>query len=1325
MLNKRIINTGGGGAACTTDTTQILDAGSTQSIALYRFEDNAFDTSESTGYINKGAVFNGSSSKVALPAGSFKYTSQFSIAAWIKQTAQDSSDVILENYEYQGSTSRGFIFRIQSGKLRFDGYYSDSTRTEALSNASIPLNVWTHVAVVWNSSNSTIKLYINGSEVTYSVQTFNQMQYHTNCPTTIGALCYTGYPCEQYYTGYIDELRVYDDALTTTEIGYIANNTTASIPTGNLVALYSFEGNANDSVSPYINGTASNVIYDYSGTESSITYATGKFGKAAVFNGSSSRIDLPVGLGTTGTRSNSLWIKVNTIPSSGQEAFLYIGTQNANQNYETISITSTNKIKFQQRVGHSTDMTAIESSETIIAGNWYHIATTHDGTTAKLYINGDLSKGGNVGFSSYVNNSSLVGNLGAFRALTPGYDGLIDQYRRFNKALSSGEINSLYNETTTTAALGTIDNPSTVAYYKMADASDETGSYDGTAYGVDFNVQGKYGFAGKFSGSSGSYIQTGYTALPGTSASISLWVNINAYTSYGGFAIDSTGTGAQARFTLGQGNTAGKLWVSVGNGSTSWYDETTVSISSYGLGNWFHLVGTVDGTTVKIYINESLIHTFTSSVSYIGGGQHTYYLGGWGNSLLLNGKLDQIRFFNKEISASEVTKLYNEIQCANTIATPESYFNTKLYTGNGGTQALTGVGFAPGMTWIKARSVGYSHSLQDTLRGPGTSTSIYPDLNSAAGTYGSYGQISAFGTDGFTVASGGHGSYPVAQVNQNGVTYASWNWKAASSNTTNNDGTISSTVRASQESGFSIVKYTGTGSASTVGHSLGIIPNLIIVKRTDSSGNWIVGSSEVDSGSWAKILQLDLTDAEATYSGFNNTAPTSSVFSIGSNNPVNANSGEYIAYCFANIDGYQRIGSYVGNGSANGPFIYTGFEPAWVIIKNTTTAYRWYMLDNKRDTTNPNGARLFADAATAEATNSNILNFHTNGFELITSDAEVNKSGDKILFWAIAANPDTTAPTKANSFKTKIYTGNGGTQSITGLGFKPDFVWLKNRGPSTRNNRLFDSLRGATKGLSSDLTNAEYTENSLTAFNTDGFTLGTAGNQNVSSETYVSWNWKALDHDRNLAAINTDGTITSQVSANQAAGFSIVRNTGTSNYSDTIGHGLSQAPEIVIQKGLSHSVDWYVLFNIDGAGGWDYGKLNKTDQFAADSPVRFSTNSTTINNWGWTNYDMINYCWHSVAGYSKIGTYTGSGASGKEVALDFSPSFVMIKRTNGTAGWIIVDDKRGTKELYPNVPNAEDTSTTSIVLGTNKFTLNSTGSWYNASGGTYLYMAFK
>jgi hypothetical protein len=209
---------------------------------------------------------------------------------------------------------------------------------------------------------------------------------------------------------------------------------------------------------------------------------------------------------------------------------------------------------------------------------------------------------------------------------------------------------------------------------------------------------------------------------------------------------------------------------------------------------------------------------------------------------------------------------------------------------------------------------------------------------------------------------------------------------------------------------------------------------------------------------------------------------------------------------------------------------------------------------------------------------------------------------------------------------------------------------------------------------------------------------------------------------------NTNGTIESTVSANQDAGFSIVKYTGNNLASMTVGHGLSQSPQIVISKRLDSSMDWGVYTNVStGNNTTNWLSLNDADAAASGNFMTLSSTllSAVATGGFWMQGNQIAYCWHSVAGYSKIGSYSGSGVSGKEVTLDFNPSFVLIKRTNGTAGWVIVDDKRGTKELYPHVANQEDTSTTNIVLGPNKFTLNSTGSWYNASGGTYLYMAFK
>ena len=1347
MLNKRIINTGGD-AACTTDTTQILDAGTTESLALYRFEDNAFDTSNSTGYINKGAIFNGSSSKINLAAGSFTYTSQFSITAWIKLKSTQANQTILENYEYLSSTSRGFNFKVHTGdKLKFDGYYSDATRTDALSSTSIPLNTWTHVAAVYDSTSSSIKLYINGSEVSYTTQTYNAMQYHSNCAVNIGALTYgggAGTNDQQWFNGHIDELRVYDDALTATEIGYIANNTTASIPTGNLAALYSFEGNANDSTSYPINGTASNIVYDYDGTANNITYSTGKFGKAAVFNGSSTGIEIP-GLSTMfGQKTSytvSAWFKAPSSATGNRAIFDDYNYANSNLGlylYDGV-------MNFFARYNNSNTSGIYSGTVTYNDNNWHHVVATSDQTTGKLYIDGELISSGAMPSPSYSGGSPVV-SIG--KQQHPGsstyswFDGSIDQYRIFDHAITPAQVTALYNETATSVASGTIDNPSTIAYYKMADASDETGSYDGTATNVDFNVIGKYGFAGLFNGSN-SYIDISTLDFPTNNFSVSAWVYLNS---------TPGSTTYNMILTTAKQNSGGYFYFTFYGTQLQYYhvaSSTSVIGGTVVAGQWNHVVLTQSSTGgAKVYLNDSVVASNTSltannTPNTTSGGVNTlgYYNTGSSTTGSLNGRMDQVRIFNKAISAAEVTTLYNEVQCANTITTPESYFNTVLFTPTTSTSALpvTGVGFSPGLAWAKYRGTGsgastQSHYLVDTVRGI---TSRIFSNSTGQGTNDNY--VQSFDSDGIT--------YVNNLFNRTGAnSVVGWFWKAASSDTTNNDGSITSTVRASQESGFSIVKYTGTGANATVGHGLNKPPSLIIVKPYGRAGdNWSVFNS-ISPNTQATFLNLNGTSQTPSSWGYgsgtfwNNTSPTSSVFSLGTIADTNASGINIIAYCFANIDGYQRIGSYAGNGSSNGPFVYTGFEPAWLLIKRLDGGNSsWAIHDNKRVTSNPRNKELFANLSDAESTFT-AVDFLDNGFQIVNSNALYNNNGNTYLFLAIAANPDTTAPTKANSFKTVLYTGDDGTsRQLTGMGFKPDFTWIKQRN-AVDNHALFDSVRGVNLSLSSNLVNVTNDRNDdstkgVTSFDNDGVTLGSWNNVNANNDTYVAWNWKGLDHDRNLPAVNNDGSIISSVSANIAAGFSIVSYKGNATSGATVGHGLGAELDLLIVKSPNLTQAWNVYVKGVTTTNAQYFRLNESNSIYSTSnprfiPANFNSNVFSIgsdNACNGNNDDYIAYCFKSISGYSKIGTYTISSSSDRVITgLGFTPSWVMVKRTDSTGSWVITDTSRLiTKEIYADLSNAENTDSNGVQsFDSDGFTVG-TGSWLGASGGTYIYMAFK
>jgi hypothetical protein len=323
------------------------------------------------------------------------------------------------------------------------------------------------------------------------------------------------------------------------------------------------------------------------------------------------------------------------------------------------------------------------------------------------------------------------------------------------------------------------------------------------------------------------------------------------------------------------------------------------------------------------------------------------------------------------------------------------YMNTVTYTGNGtNTTSITGVGFQTDFNWTKSRSSGsYSNQLSDVVRG--FSNYLYSNATTIEGNDPT-NHIQSVNSDGYVINSG-------ASFNASGVTYVAWNWKAGSSTVTNSSGTISSQVSANPTSGFSVVTYTGTGALGTVGHGLGVAPNMIIIKgRTGMTNNWSVYHSAVgNTGS----LFLNLTNATDTGSAYwNNTSPTSSVFTIYLGSASNTSGQTHVAYCFAAVAGYSAFGSYTGNGSTDGPFVYLGFRPRYVMTKRTDSSSNWYIQDTSRSSYNVQKAVLFSESSSAETTDGG-LDFFSNGFKLRNTDASENASGGTYIYMAFAENP--------------------------------------------------------------------------------------------------------------------------------------------------------------------------------------------------------------------------------------------------------------------------------------------------------------------------------
>ena len=329
-----------------------------------------------------------------------------------------------------------------------------------------------------------------------------------------------------------------------------------------------------------------------------------------------------------------------------------------------------------------------------------------------------------------------------------------------------------------------------------------------------------------------------------------------------------------------------------------------------------------------------------------------------------------------------------------TINKSTDYFNTKLWTGTGSSNALTGVGFQPDWTWIKNRTDAQSHVLQDAVRGVGnTIISNNTDAQSAEGA----GDLTAFGSDGFTVGTNG-------RVNGSGKSIVAWNWKAGTGQgSANTDGSINTTYTSvNTTAGFSISKYVGTGSNATVGHGLGVAPKVVITKNLDTADNWTVYHESLGN---TKGVFLNLSNTPGTSSAYwNNTTPTSSVFSVGTEVPMNKSGDNIIAYCFAEKTGYNKFGSYTGNGNSDGTFVYTGFKPAFIMTKKTSGTSSWDMHDTKRDTFNVATKHLLAEDAGAEGSTV-VLDILSNGFKFRTSNGDRNASGATYIYMAFAAAP--------------------------------------------------------------------------------------------------------------------------------------------------------------------------------------------------------------------------------------------------------------------------------------------------------------------------------
>ena len=334
-----------------------------------------------------------------------------------------------------------------------------------------------------------------------------------------------------------------------------------------------------------------------------------------------------------------------------------------------------------------------------------------------------------------------------------------------------------------------------------------------------------------------------------------------------------------------------------------------------------------------------------------------------------------------------------------TIDDPSAFFQCTLYAGNNGTQTITHGGnsdLQANFIWGKARNDTAHSFIIDSIRGVAQRLRSSGDEKQATVSTG----ITAIGSDSFAVGNDG-------DFNDTGINYVTWNWKAGTAldnSAGTNGGSIATTGSINTTSGFGIIKYVGTGSNATIYHGLGKIPRMIITKNIDQTFHWSVYTFHSNT----KILRLNGTNAEATETAFQSTDPTTTIQSLGNHNQNNGNGDTHISYMFCDVPGYQKIGLYTGNGNADGTFVYTGFKPAFVMIKASAAVKNWEMFDNKREGFNQSNDTIYANAADAEGA-AGRCNLLSNGFKLTTGSTHLNASGGTFIYLAIAENPFVTS----------------------------------------------------------------------------------------------------------------------------------------------------------------------------------------------------------------------------------------------------------------------------------------------------------------------------
>jgi hypothetical protein len=680
---------------------------------------------------------------------------------------------------------------------------------------------------------------------------------------------------------------------------------------------------------------------------------------------------------------------------------------------------------------------------------WYHIVIAVDTTQAtssnrlKIYVNGEQQTAfSNVNyppqnFDTWINSNSVTHYIGASY-----YNG---SYTYTNGEGYLAEVNFIDGQALTPSSFGSTNATTGVwqpvkytgsygtngFYLPFSDIGLTSGS--NTGLGKDFSGNSNYWTTNNISVTSGTTYDAMTDSPTLTSATVANYAVFNPLRMYGSNATNISSGNLKATTTISV-HAYGSIAFP---NSTKTYCEVTLttfdtqrigirrasdwsqfggwvalstqirlddvvqqsSLSTFSTGNILGIAVDLSANTLQFYLNGS---TFGSASSITNADDWILQIQ---NNSSATTAVSDANFGQRPFSYTPPTG-FNRLNTFNlpnsTIVKGNTVMDATLYTGNGATRSITNNGsFKPDLVWIKARSIAYFHRLSDSVRGIGKE--LYSNDTQAETTNQADGWVSAFNSNGFSILGG-------AGVNLNANTFVAWQWQAGQGSTSNitvnqygSTPSIASTVSVNTTAGFSIVTYTGNGSSPvTIGHGLGVAPKFIIIKDRSVVSSWVVQHTSLG---WTQGF-LGITTATASTSTLfsNNTAPTSSVFTVGGYS--NNNAENYVAYCWAEIAGFSKFGSYTGNGSADGPFVYTGFRPKYVMIKPTNVIASWTIEDTARSTYNVMDARIFAEESSAELSNGNgLIDYLSNGFKPRVNHVGINGSNNTMIYMAFAENP--------------------------------------------------------------------------------------------------------------------------------------------------------------------------------------------------------------------------------------------------------------------------------------------------------------------------------